>query len=82
MLFPYRAQIQLQRIPVLTILVSLLCLGVFVAQSNSERALKDAAVAHCDQEDGRGFRQAPQRIAGSSDPQTCPWAQELVEEPG
>ena len=71
MFFPYRAQIQLQRIPVLTILVGLLCIGVFVAQSNSERALKDAAVAHCDQEEGRGFRQALQRVAGSNDPQTC-----------
>jgi len=70
-LFPYRALIELQRIPVLTILVSLLCIGVFVAQSNSERALSEAAVAHCDQEEGRGFRQALQRVAGSSDPQTC-----------
>jgi membrane associated rhomboid family serine protease len=71
MFLPYRAQIELHRIPVLTILISLLCLSVFVAQSSSERALKDAAVAHCERETSRGFLQALRRVAGSDDPQTC-----------
>jgi membrane associated rhomboid family serine protease len=70
-LFPYRARIELHRIPVLTILVSVLCIGVFIAQSRNEGALSDAAVEHCDQEEGRGFRQALQRVAGSNDAQTC-----------
>lgn len=71
MFFPYRAQIVLHRIPVLTILISLLCIGVFIAQSSSDRAFKDAALKHCEHETGRGFTQALRRVAGSDDARTC-----------
>ena len=71
MLFPYRAQIELRRIPVLTIVLSLLCIGVFIAQSSSDREFKDAAVAHCEHETSRGFLQALRRAAGSDDVRTC-----------
>ncbi|MGH8675139.1 MAG: rhomboid family intramembrane serine protease [Burkholderiales bacterium] len=71
MFFPYRAKIELHRIPVLTMLVSLLCIGIFAAQSSNQQALQDAAAAHCEHEDGRGFLQALRRVAGSSDPRTC-----------
>lgn len=71
MFFPYRARIELHRIPVLTILVSLLCLGIFAAQSNNRRALQDAAIAHCEHESSRGFLQALRRVAGSDDARTC-----------
>jgi membrane associated rhomboid family serine protease len=69
--FPYRAKIELHRIPVLTILVSLLCIGVFVAQSSNRHALREAALEHCEHEDGRAFLQALRRVAGSVDPRTC-----------
>ena len=55
----------------LTILVSLLCIGVFIAQSSSDSAFRDAALAHCEQETGRGFLQALRRVAGSDDARTC-----------
>lgn len=71
MFFPYRARIELHRIPILTILVSVLCIGVFVAQSNNARAFRESAVTHCEHETTRAFLQALRRIAGSDDPQTC-----------
>jgi membrane associated rhomboid family serine protease len=69
--FPYRAKIELHRVPVLTILVSLLCIGIFAAQSSNGRALHEAASEYCEHEHGRGFLQALRRIAGSDDSRTC-----------
>jgi hypothetical protein len=51
--------------------LSLLCIGVFIAQSSSDRAFRDAALAHCEHEIGRGFLQALRRAAGSDDVRTC-----------
>jgi hypothetical protein len=69
--FPYRAKIELHRVPVLTILVSLLCIGIFAAQSSNRHALNEAAAKYCEHEHGRGFLQALRRIAGSDDSRTC-----------
>lgn len=71
MFFPYRARIALHRLPVLTVLVCLLCIGVFAAQSSNQRSLNQAAASFCEREDGRAFLQALRRVAGSSDPGTC-----------
>ena len=71
MFFPYRARIALHRLPVLTILVCLLCIGVFTAQSSNQRSLNQAAASFCERADGRAFLQALRRIAGSSDPGVC-----------
>ncbi|HEV8094467.1 MAG TPA: rhomboid family intramembrane serine protease [Burkholderiales bacterium] len=71
MFFPYRAKIELHRVPVLTILVCLLCIGIFAAQSSNRRALQEAAIEHCEHEHSRGFLQALRRVAGSDDPRTC-----------
>lgn len=71
MFFPYRAKIELHRVPVLTILVSLLCIGIFAAQSSNWRALQGAASEYCEHEHARGFLQALRRVAGSDDPRTC-----------
>ena len=71
MFFPYRAKIELHRVPVLTILVSLLCIGIFAAQSSNRRALNEAAANYCEHEHGRGFLQALRRIAGSDDSRAC-----------
>jgi hypothetical protein len=69
--FPYRAKIELHRVPVLTILVSLLCIGIFAAQSSNRGALNQAAVEYCEHEHGRGFLQALRRITGSDDSRTA-----------
>jgi membrane associated rhomboid family serine protease len=71
MFFPYRACIALHRIPVLTVLVCLLCLGIYAAQSSNENALYQAAGEHCERESGRRFAVALRQIAGTDDPRAC-----------
>ncbi|MEE8261956.1 MAG: rhomboid family intramembrane serine protease [Gammaproteobacteria bacterium] len=45
--FPYKAQIKLTKIPVVTILISLLCLAVYIEQSRNERALFKQTAEFC-----------------------------------
>jgi membrane associated rhomboid family serine protease len=71
MFFPYRACIALHSIPVLTILVCLLCLGVYAAQSSNERALHQAASEHCEREAGRRFAMALRQVAGTDESRVC-----------
>jgi len=71
MFFPYRARIALHRIPLLTILVCLLCIAVFAAQSSSRHALFQAASEHCEREGGRAFVLALRQVAGTGDPRAC-----------
>ena len=47
--FPYRADINLYKIPLLTILISLLCIGVYIAQYSNEVEVREKAVAFCEQ---------------------------------
>lgn len=71
MFFPYRACIALHSIPVLTVLVCLLCLGIYAAQSRNQHALYQAASEHCERESGRRFALALRQIAGTDEPQVC-----------
>jgi membrane associated rhomboid family serine protease len=71
MFFPYRARISLHRTPVLTILVCLLCVVVFAAQSSNRRALIQAASEHCEREGGRKFVLALTQVAGTGEPRAC-----------
>lgn len=45
--FPYKAQIKLTKVPVVTILISLLCIAVFIEQSRNERALFEQTAEYC-----------------------------------
>jgi len=45
--FPYKAQIKLTKVPVITILISLLCIAVFIEQSRNERALFEQTAEYC-----------------------------------
>ena len=56
--FPYRAMIALHRIPVVTILVCILCIGVFIAQDNNRRTILKRTEAFCTGELSMGLRQA------------------------
>lgn len=47
--FPYRADINLHKLPLLTILISLLCIGVYIAQHLNEAEVYDKASAFCEQ---------------------------------
>jgi membrane associated rhomboid family serine protease len=71
MFFPYRARITLYRFPVITVLVSLLCLGIFIAQYMNQRSLFRSTAAYCDQAVGRDFRHVLTRLTGSADTNHC-----------
>lgn len=71
MFFPYRARIALFHIPVVTVLVCLLCIGIFTAQYTNQRAMFRAAGEFCEREDGAMFLRALRWIGGSSDPAVC-----------
>jgi len=71
MFFPYRARISLHRFPLLTVLVCLLCIGIYAAQFNNQRALVQAAGDFCDRDQERGFLQALTRVAGSAYARVC-----------
>lgn len=49
--FPFQVEFRLVRLPVVTLLVCLLCLGVFVAQRSSEARWRDAVTFSCDHAD-------------------------------
>lgn len=44
---PIRAQIKLHKIPVMTILVSIVCLSIYLAQSRNEARIERAADSYC-----------------------------------
>jgi membrane associated rhomboid family serine protease len=69
--FPYRAQIALQRFPVITVLVSLLCIAVYAAQFQNQRAIIGSTVSFCEKQQDREFKQMMARLTGSSDPVSC-----------
>lgn len=71
MFFPYRARITLYRFPVITIVVSLLCLGLYTAQFLNKRALYESTVTYCKRQFDPEFRQALSRLAGTADVTNC-----------
>ncbi len=50
-LFPYRAQIKLHKWPVITILISLLCLAIYLAQAQSDSRFEAYTKTFCAQAD-------------------------------
>lgn len=71
MFFPYRACISLFQIPIVTILICLLCIGVFIAQSQNNYAIHDAAISYCDRDLDKEFRRTLVKLADSDDTNVC-----------
>ena len=71
MFFPYRARIKLFHVPWITILVSVLCVWIYWAQYNNQRAIWRAAGEFCEAENNPTFLRALHWIGGSSDPSVC-----------
>jgi len=71
MFFPYRARIKLFRFPWLTVLVCVLCVWIFWAQYNNQRAILRAADDFCERENSPTFVRVLQWIGGRADASTC-----------
>ncbi len=69
--FPYRADINLYKIPLITILLSLLCIGVYIAQYRNEVEVHNKAVAFCEQAYTPTFREILIKRAGRADVEDC-----------
>jgi len=69
--FPFRAQITLFRLPWLTILVSLLCVAVYVAQHFNHRTLEAGAWRFCEEQNDRAFLAALKKLTQSAEAGAC-----------
>lgn len=71
MFFPYRAQIALYRVPLITILVSLLCIGIYTGQFLNQRAIVSATLSYCERPLDQEFRQVLTKITGAAGVEHC-----------
>jgi membrane associated rhomboid family serine protease len=69
--FPYKADISLFHIPFITILITLLCLGIYQAQHRNLRAVQKATGDFCSSHTDRQFKIALKKSLGSSDEEAC-----------
>jgi dethiobiotin synthetase len=63
--FPFKADIRLPGIPVMTIVVSLLCLLVYWQQARLDSALYDYANSYCESQTSRKDALVLKKLAGS-----------------
>jgi len=69
--FPYSADIHLGRVPIITIIISLLCIGIYFKQSGNEHELTTFADSYCAQKWGRNFNIAMSKLSDSGQQQVC-----------
>lgn len=62
--FPYRVNLPLGRIPVLTILIVLLCFFIYFQQQNSQKAIESSFQSFCQQQTDRDFRITMKKLVG------------------
>ena len=71
MFFPYRADLTLYRLPVVTIFISLLCLVVYTAQYSNQQAMVHSAERLCEAEPEAAFSSTLNQLFGRTDVATC-----------
>jgi membrane associated rhomboid family serine protease len=69
--FPYRADHELRYIPLLTILISILCIGVYIQQEKNLDELDLAIDGFCGAQQSQTYRLALTSLYGSATPQQC-----------
>lgn len=69
--FPYRADINLYKLPFLSIMVSALCLTIYAAQYKNEVEIYQSAIAFCETPYEPGFQRALIRLSGQADVDAC-----------
>ena len=72
MLFlPYTVELQLNRKPVITVLVCLLCLWVFISQQTSSARTVTSALDYCSTRHAHGFWVAIEKVTGARSRESC-----------
>ena len=69
--FPFRADIDLYKIPLLTIVISLLCIAIYYAQYRNEIDVYAKALKFCEQPQTAAFQRALLKLAGTVDTESC-----------
>jgi len=69
--FPFRVDLNFNRIPLLTILVCLVCLFIFIKQEASFDEMKKAANEYCQLEHERMFWLVIEKVYGERDSEAC-----------
>ena len=69
--FPFRVDLNFNRIPLLTILVCVVCLFVFIKQEASFDEMHQAAKKYCQQDHERMFWLVIEKVYGERDTEAC-----------
>ena len=69
--FPYKVDIDLNRLPVVTILICLICCGIYILQYSSERAVTNSALEFCKQKHQVKLNLVLERVVGHGDLLAC-----------
>lgn len=69
--FPFRADINLYKIPLLTILISLLCIAVYYSQYRNEVDVYAKAAEFCERPHTAAFQRTLLRLSGSTEIDSC-----------
>lgn len=69
--FPYKADLEIKKIPIITILVCLICVGVYIQQDKNVKELNFAIDGFCGAQQSEIFRLALTSLYGSSEPKMC-----------
>jgi membrane associated rhomboid family serine protease len=70
-LFPYKADVELGRWPIMTIIVCVICIGVFARQELSAHAHRTALFQYCNYDLTRDERLVQRYLAGPSEQHYC-----------
>lgn len=63
--FPFRADVQLPRLPFLTLLITILCLAIYWQQDKSDQEFSDYTTNFCSEQEGRLYKIVIKKIAKS-----------------
>lgn len=69
--FPFRADINLYKIPLLTVLISLLCIAIYYAQYRNEIDVYAKAVKFCERPQTAAFQRTLLKLSGNVDTEGC-----------
>ncbi len=69
--FPYRADHEIRYIPLITILICILCIGIYIQQEKNVKALTFSIDGFCGAQQSQTYRLALSSLYGSSTPRDC-----------
>ena len=69
--FPYKVDLNLNRFPIITLFVCLICITVYYFQVRSEIAIKDVALTFCTNSSQGSFGLILQKVVGSNSIEAC-----------